>query len=68
MKVSVFIERENKKDKIELEDNSNVSDLLKNLNLNPVTVIVSKNNDLVTENEKLKNNDKIKIIPVISGG
>ena len=54
--VSVFIDRENKNAELELEKNSIVADLLKNLNINPVTVIVSRNND------------EIKILSVISGG
>ena len=66
--VSVFIDRENKNAKLELEKNSIVADLLKNLNINPVTVIVSRNNELILEDEKLSNNDKIKILSVISGG
>ena len=68
IKVSVFIDRENKNARLELENNSLVADLLKELNLNPVTVIVSRNNELVLEEEKLNNNDEIRILSVISGG
>ena len=66
--VSVFIDRENKNSKLELEDNSLVGDLLKKLKINPVTVIVSRDNELILEDEKLKNNDEIKILSIISGG
>ena len=68
IKVNAFIDRENKNAELELENNSQVIDLLKKLNINPVTVIVSRNNELVLEDEKLKNNDEIKILSVISGG
>ena len=66
--ISVFIDMEDKNTKLELEDNSSVSDLLKKLNINPVTVIISRNNELVLEEDKLRDNDKIKILSVISGG
>lgn len=66
--VHVFIDRENKNTKLELENNGSVLDLLKKLNINPITVIVSRNNDLISEEEKLNNNDEIKIMSVISGG
>ena len=68
IKVNIFIDRENKDAKLELDNDSKVIDLLKKLNINPVTVIVSRNNELILEDEKLKNNDEIKILSVISGG
>lgn len=66
--IKIFIDRENKNKTIELDNNSIVSDLLKKLNINPVTVIVSRNDELILEDEKLNDNDEIKILSVISGG
>ena len=66
--VNVFIDRENKNTTIELDNNASILELLKNLNINPVTVIVSRNNELILEDEKLNNKDEIKILSVISGG
>ena len=66
--INVFIDRENKSSILELAGNSIVSDLLAKLNLNPVTVIVSRNNGLVLEDEKLNDGDDVKILSVISGG
>ena len=66
--VSAFIDRENRNTNIELDKNSIVADLLKKLNINPVTVIVSRNNELILEDEKLKDRDEIQILSVISGG
>ena len=66
--VNVFIDRENKNTILKLDNNSIVSDVLKTLKINPVTVIVSRNNELIMEDEKLSNNDEIKILSVISGG
>jgi len=68
MNVNVFYDRENKEKTIELDNNLSVKDLLKKMNINPVTVIVSKNNNIILEDEKLNDNDDIKIISVISGG
>ncbi|MBI2652347.1 MoaD/ThiS family protein [Candidatus Woesearchaeota archaeon] len=66
--VNVFIDRENKNTALQLENNSIVADLLKKLDINSVTVIVSRNNELILEDEKLSDNDEIKILSVISGG
>ncbi|HLC61792.1 MAG TPA: MoaD/ThiS family protein [Candidatus Nanoarchaeia archaeon] len=68
IKIAVFIDRENKNINAELNDDSSVSDLLKKLKINPVTVIVSRNSELILEDEKLNDKDKIKILSVISGG
>jgi len=68
IKVNIFIDRENKSKELELNKDSVVSDLLENLKINPVTVIISRNNELILDDEKLKNNDEIKILSVISGG
>ena len=68
MKLKEFYDRESKEKTIELGNNATIKDLLKKMVINPVTVIVSKNNDVVLEDEKLKDKDDIKIISVISGG
>ena len=68
MKVNVFIDRENLDKTVEFDGNPKVLDLLKRLNINPVTVIVSRNNELILEDEKLNNSDEIRILSVISGG
>ena len=68
MQLKVFYDRENKEKTIELGNNISVSDLLKKMNINPVTVIVSRNNNIILEDETLKDKDDVKIISVISGG
>jgi len=68
IKINVFIDRESRNKTLDLNSSSIVADLLKKLDINPVTVIVSRNNELVLEDEKLSNNDKIRILSVISGG
>ena len=67
MELEVFIEKEQITKKVSLKDNS-VKDLLKELNINQETVLVTRNNEVLTEDEILNNNDKIEILSVISGG
>ena len=67
MKISIFIVRSKKKtDVIFLEDNSisRLFDLLKHLNLNKNEVSVVINERLTVRNEKIKNNDIIKIFTI----
>ena len=68
MNVKVVYDREKKEKNLEIDSNATVKDLLAKMDINPVTVIVSKNNDVILEDEKLEDNDDIKIISVISGG
>jgi len=68
MKIQVFYDREKQEKTIDLEENSSIKDLLTKMNINPVTVIVSKEDNIILEDENLKDQDKIKLISVISGG
>ena len=68
IKIKVFVDKENKDKTMELSGNSTVLSLLNELKINPVTVIVSRDNELILEDEKLNDNDKIKVLSVISGG
>ena len=65
MKVSVT-SRDFKKT-VTLKGNT-VADLFRQLKLNPEDYVVSKNSEIVLQDEKLRNNDKVKLFPVISGG
>ena len=62
--MKVFVDKK----PIQLEENTSVFDLLEKLNINPETVVVKKNNEIVHENEELKENDKIEILDIVSGG
>ena len=53
---------------IEVGENSTVLDSLKQLKLNPEIFLVKRNNEIIHENEKLKENDRLELIKVISGG
>ncbi len=67
MKITVENEREKSTDVVTLEGSS-VSELLKHLQINPETVLVVRENEVLTEDEALKDNDSVKILSVISGG
>jgi sulfur carrier protein len=45
-----------------------VKDLLKELSLLPETVLVVRGDDLVTEDDMLRDDDRVEIRPVMSGG
>ena len=63
--IKVFIEKENKTVNIEAD---NVKEVLNKLNINPETVLFSRNNELVLLETKLSNDDELKLLSVISGG
>jgi len=68
MQINVIYDREKQEKTIDLEENSSIKDLLTKMNINPVTVIVSKDDNIILEDENLNDKDKIKLISVISGG
>ena len=64
--MKIFIERT--KETIKKDFFGKTKDLLDELDINPEIVLVSKNGELVTEEDELQNSDKVKILSVISGG
>jgi len=65
MKIKIFIERTNQTKNIEA---NTIPEIFKKLSINPQEVIITRDNELITEDEKLSNNDEIKLLSVISGG
>ena len=63
--VKVFIERGNISKDVEA---SSIKEIMNKLNINREVVIIVKNNEVVTEDTKIKDNDEIKFLSVISGG
>jgi sulfur carrier protein len=53
---------------INLKGSKRVREVLKELNLNPETVLVVREDELLTEDTQLYESDEIKIVNVISGG
>lgn len=67
MTIKVFIERYNETKVIE-KNIKDINSLLKELSINPETVVTAKNNELATLDAKLKDGDEVRILSVISGG
>ena len=65
MKVDIYIDREDRKETVEA---SSIKDIANKLNINLEEFIIVRDNELITENTKLKDKDKIKFLSVISGG
>ena len=63
--MEIYLETNDKKITTEAKT---VKELLNKLKINSTTVIVSVNDELVTEDYRLNKKDKVKIIPVVSGG
>ncbi len=68
MHIKAYIEREDKEKSIAIDKGTTVKEVLHHLKINPVTVIVARNNEIVTGDEQLKDGDFLNIISVISGG
>ena len=65
MKITVYLERSKETKNLEIKD---FNDLFKQLNINPEATLVIRNNELITDKTELKENDNLRIMPVISGG
>jgi len=68
MEVNVFLERQNKKEKVSLEKEITVAELMQKLDVNKAEVVPVQNDELVTEDSIVKAGDDIKFLAVISGG
>ncbi len=64
--VRIFLERERRN--VEREFDGRISDLLAELNINKETVVVVKNGEVVSEEERCSGDDELKVLSVISGG
>lgn len=67
MEIELFIERENKNKRVDFSGKT-VAEFLKDIKINPETVIVVRNNEVLTEKEILNDKDKVELLSVISGG
>jgi sulfur carrier protein ThiS len=56
------------KDKKEIDFRGRLEELLKKEGINPATIIVVRENTVLTLDSKLSNNDRLIVLPVISGG
>lgn len=66
--MKIHIEKDNKVIEKQIDKKIKVIDLLKELNISPEAVIVTRGDEVITEDEYLSNDDEIKLLSVISGG
>jgi len=68
--MKIYIESQNQT--LEIKFKGKASDLIKKLNekikITLESCLIVKNNELVTDDEQLKDEDEIKILSVVSGG
>ncbi len=67
MNITVLNEREYTTTEI-IFTGKTLFDLLQQLKINPEVVIVVRNNEVITEDEILHDQDKIELLSVVSGG
>ena len=67
MKIKVFIQRQGKKVDVKINGNT-AKEILDKLKINPSVVVITRNKEVITEDTKLKDNDYIELLSVISGG
>lgn len=67
MEITVKIEKDNCTKKVNFSGKT-VTQLLTQLKINPEVSIVTRNNEILTEEEIIKPKDKIEILSVVSGG
>jgi len=65
--MKVYIEKDNRSLDID-EKKIRGDELLKVLKINPSSVILVKNDEVVLEDEIFENDDDVKILSVVSGG
>ena len=68
MKINIFLERENKNKVMDSTNGITVKALLEKLKLNSSAYVVAVNNEIVLNDCKLKENDRVEVFSVVSGG
>lgn len=67
--MKVYVEKEDRSINIDVKkDKHNGKSLLGFLKINPSTVLIVRNDEIVLEDEIFEDDDEIKILSVISGG
>ncbi len=57
-----------RKQQYEIKHGMTIRKALQKLNIEPDSVLATRNGELLTDDEIVKENDLIKLVPVISGG
>jgi len=65
--MKILVESRDFKTRVVLKGNT-VKELMRQINLSPENFVISRNGEIVLEDERLVDKDKIRLFPVISGG
>jgi len=66
--MDIQVTHQGKKHTLQVKEGSSVRGVLKEMKVNPETVLVSRDEEIILETEKLNDKDSIELIRVISGG
>ena len=66
--MEVYIEKENTTKQIKMEKDRKIKEILEEFGISVNSVILVKNDAICLENEIVSDEDKIKILSVVSGG
>ena len=67
MELTIWYEREQKQETI-LFSGKTIAELLFFLKINPEIVLVVRNNEVLTPDEKVQSKDRLELLSVVSGG
>lgn len=66
--VKVILYREKVVKELKVEEGTKIVEILTKLGLNPIEVVVALNNVIVPEEERIRSDSILEILPVVSGG
>lgn len=66
VKMKVYIEKEDKH--VEYDKPCTAAELCAEIGVNPTTVLIVKNGEVILEDTPLETSDEIKLLSVVSGG
>jgi len=66
--MKITAELQGKKHRLSLPAEARAIDAVQKLGINPETVLVKRGKEIITDDERLGNNDRLELIKVVSGG
>ncbi len=66
--MKVVVQLGNKKRNVEVPEKSKVRDVIREVKVNPETVIVRRGDDILLETDIVSKSDRLEFIRIISGG
>lgn len=66
--MEIFLEKDNKTVNLKINEPKLLKNILNELNITLESVILIKNDEICLEDELVSNEDKIKLLSVVSGG